>query len=77
MSDLARRPGPSPLPDTETTDERADRAEALRLTQRALHVEVNPWDLPCLAHWVHTGRELMHTDHSSPDAARWRPGDDQ
>lgn len=66
----------------DTDDERHHRIETLRQLRNALAVDVDPWDLPGLAHWVHTGRELVHRDINhdpavSPDAARWTPGDDQ
>jgi hypothetical protein len=60
-----------------TEQQRRDRAESLRLTQAALRIDITAVELPALAHWVHTGRDMLQHGADpdvSPDAARWRPG---
>ena len=55
---------------------RRERAESLRLTQLALGLEIHGFDLPMLAHWVHTGTVLPDAaTPAGPDAARWEPGE--
>jgi len=68
---LLASPGGMPI-DVEA--ERRARAESLRLTQLALGLELHGFDLPQLAHWVHTGTVLPDAVGSDePDAARWEP----
>lgn len=62
----------------EEQSERQHRAESLRLTQLALGLDLHGFEMVDVAHWVHTGRKLPdEPETGSPDAARWRPGDDQ
>jgi len=64
---------PSGVP-VDVEAERRARAESLRLTQLALGLELHGFDLPQLAHWVHTGMALPDVAASDePDAARWEP----
>ena len=68
---LLASPGGMPI-DVEA--ERRARAESLRLTQLALGLELHGFDLPQLAHWVHTGMALPDVAApDGPDAARWEP----
>jgi hypothetical protein len=66
------------LLDAETERQRRDRAESLRLTQAALRIDITAVELPALAYWVHTGRDMLQRGADpdvGPDAARWPGGE--